>query len=93
MGFLEKPIKAWLDYWHGAGAPNQYQFYRCRFCQRIVTHKAIAVGGCICNNNEVIPAILRPWDKFKLLFLPWTIQRGRPDEGISDNLHGDDRAA
>ena len=71
MMFWEKPIKAWLDYWHGAGAPNQYQFYRCRYCQRIVNHNSIAKGGCPCANNELLPAVLTRWEMFKLLFIPW----------------------
>ena len=69
---FESPIKAWLNLCHGEGASNQFQFYRCRFCQRIVNHNSISQGGCFCGNNELVPAILSRWDMFKLIFFPWT---------------------
>lgn len=73
-GTLELLVVKYIRWLHGGGALNQYLFYRCRYCQRIVTHRAIAQGGCKCGNNEVIPAALTFRDKFKILFLPWLIQ-------------------
>ena len=71
---IERLLWRYLRWLHGGGAMHQYLFYRCRYCQRIVSHRAIAKGGCLCGNNEVIPAALRLRDKFKALFLPWLIQ-------------------
>jgi hypothetical protein len=72
--WFERAIVNYLRWMHGGGEPQQYLFYRCRYCQRVISHRAIAKGGCVCGNNEVVPSPLSWWDKFKAVFLPWLIQ-------------------
>ena len=65
---------AWLAWCHGVGSAEQYQFFRCHACRRIVTHRHISVGGCPCReSSKVSPAALRWSEKARLLFLPWSI--------------------
>ncbi len=73
---IEKPLQWWLVYWHGQGAANQHQFYRCHGCQGLVTHTMIAMGGCACKmgRNRVSPTYLRVREKVRLLALPWTVR-------------------
>ena len=73
---LEKPIKQYLAYWHGAptDATRQYQYYRCELCRGLVTWKQIQQGGCQCGvGSRVRAAHLTLWEKAKLLLVPWSI--------------------
>lgn len=64
----------WLVWWHGAGEPQQYQFYRCHLCRHLVTHRHIIVGGCACHeSSKISPAKLSLVEKTRLLYLPWTV--------------------
>jgi hypothetical protein len=73
---LEEYGHRWLKYWHGAGGVNQYQFYRCHGCHRVVTWKQINSGGCSCKaTSKVSPAMLTRWEKVKLLLMPWVVSR------------------
>jgi len=64
----------WLRWWHGAGEPHQYQFYRCHACRAIVTWHQIRAGGCPCHeSSKISPTHLRPTDRARLLLLPWTV--------------------
>ena len=73
--WLDELGQAWLTYWHGRGAPHQYQYYRCKGGHHLVTHKAIALGGCQrCGSTKVSPAWLHWQDKVRLLCLPWTVK-------------------
>ena len=73
---LEAPVKRWLDYLHGT-APDparQVQFHRCEGCHAIVTWHQIRDGGCPCAMSSRVRATrLSVVEKFRLLFLPWTI--------------------
>lgn len=71
---LEHLIKRWLGYWHGEGAENQWAYYRCEGCHRLVTHKRISTGGCECAmSNRIRPARLLMREKARLLLLPWSV--------------------
>lgn len=69
----------WLTYWHGVGDVHQYRYYRCQGCRRIVTHKAIAQGGCICGLSTRLspyhPPQMRWWTVLRLLVFPWSVLR------------------
>lgn len=72
---LDRLCQRWLTYWHGRGAVHQYQYYRCKECKHLVTHRQIAQGGCAhCGATKVSPAYLRWTEKARLLCLPWTIR-------------------
>ena len=71
---LERLVRRYLNYWHGEGAPHQYQFYRCLGCHRLVNWKRIRAGGCDCDlGNKIKPAKLSWVEKGRILLLPWTI--------------------
>jgi len=74
MKIIDKYGTLWLDYWFSNGEEHQYRFYRCEGCGRLVTWKVIRRGGCDCmRGRNLRPARLSFWDKFRALFLPWTI--------------------
>lgn len=65
-------LLAYLTRWHGRGADEQADYYRCRGCLRIVTWHAIRKGGCPCGiSNKLSPARLSLWEKARLLMAPW----------------------
>lgn len=65
-------LRRWLVWWHGAGEPHQYEFYRCDACRRVVTWRRIRQGGCVCRESSKIrPAILTFGEKARLLLTPW----------------------
>ena len=73
--WIDTLCQRWLAYWHGRGAPHQYQYYRCKECKHLVTHRQIAQGACRhCGGVKVAPAFLRRLEKVRLLCLPWTIK-------------------
>ena len=74
LGFIEAPVKRYLEARYGAPTdPNrQYQFYRCELCRGIVTWKQIQEGGCRCGTgSRVRAAHLSVGEKLKLLLMPW----------------------
>lgn len=76
----EEPLRRWLIFWHGRGGPEQHDYYRCDDCKRLVTHKAIRKGGCVCGGAGPMGPKLRParlsWgEKARLLFMPWSVLR------------------
>lgn len=68
-----RPLIAWLDYWHGHGAPHQDRYYRCVACQALVTHKAIRAGGCRCGGARLRATALRSREKVRCLLAPWSV--------------------
>lgn len=73
---IERPIKQYLKYFHGApdDPTKQYAYYRCELCRGIVTWKQIKAGGCKCGTgSRVRAAHLSFTDKLQLIFLPWTV--------------------
>lgn len=74
FGLFEAPLLRWLERWHGHPEPWQAQFYRCQGCRRVVTHSAIARGGCGCRLpgcGRVNPTALWRREKLAVLLLPW----------------------
>ena len=73
---IERGLARWLAYWHGPGADNQYQFYRCHGCRGLVTHAMIAKGGCHCRmgRNRVSPTSLSVTEKARALVVPWSLR-------------------
>lgn len=63
----------WIERQHGLGEPQQSQFYRCRLCTRLVSHRRIATGGCRCGGTRISPAMLTWGEKARILALPWTV--------------------
>ena len=74
---VERYGRRWLDYWHGAGETQQFQFYRCMGCHKLVTHAMIERGGCRCRLpgcTKVQPTAVLFREKVRLLALPWTVR-------------------
>jgi hypothetical protein len=70
---LEALLLRWLTHWHGQGQPWQHDYYTCRGCRRLLTHRRLAAGGCRCGANTVVPAALRWWHKARILIFPWSL--------------------
>jgi len=72
--WIESLLVRWLRDRHGYGEPQQYHFFRCVACRRLVTWHIIHTGGCVCRETaNVRPAVLRLRDKWRLICLPWTV--------------------
>jgi hypothetical protein len=70
----ERPLLAWLTYWHGRGAPTQDAYYRCANCHRLVTwHRIKTDGGCRCGGARLRATRLTWLEKARVLGLPWTL--------------------
>jgi len=64
----------WLNYWHGNGQINQYRYYRCEYCHKLITWHKIEVGGCSCNmTTKMRPASMSFWEMTRCLLMPWTV--------------------
>lgn len=68
-----RPIVAYLDRWHGGGAPHQDRFYRCAGCTRLVSWRRIRAGGCRCGGARLRATALGFGDKVRILLMPWSI--------------------
>ena len=72
LALVHPLARRWLAYWHGRGEANQFAYYRCESCRRVITHRRIRSGGCDCGAIRVRPAALRLLERGRLLWLPWT---------------------
>lgn len=65
-------LRKWFLHYHGGGAENQVDLYRCNGCGKIVTHANIADhGGCLCGNNRVSPTNPTWKEAIGLVVIPW----------------------
>jgi hypothetical protein len=49
------------------GKSGQYWFYRCLTCQKLVSHKDILNGGCVCGAKRVVPASVTFFEEIYIL--------------------------
>jgi len=70
---LDRLLLRWFTYCHGVGEKNQCMVYRCEKCRRLVTHRRIALGGCVCSSNRVSPTNPSFIEKIRLLAFPRSI--------------------
>lgn len=47
------------------------KYLRCMRCFKLCTHGQINVGGCVCGNRRVCPALALTWREALLLKLGW----------------------
>jgi hypothetical protein len=71
LTFIHPLGRRWLAFWYGTYEANQFGFYRCDGCRRIVSWRGIRGGGCGCGAIRLRPAILSLPEKARLLYLPW----------------------
>lgn len=67
------PLRKWVVYNHGEGAPNQLDFYRCSTCGRLNTWERIRKEGRCCPGAHLVGTNPTLIEAFRLLVLPWTI--------------------
>lgn len=69
-----KPL---IEQWYGVGEDHQYEFYRCKGCQQLITWKMIRRGGCPCDlGHQMVPVrSFTFWEKVKILCCPWLVNR------------------
>ena len=71
----ESLLDRWLTYWHGQGTDEQWRYYRCHGCRRLVSWHAIRKGGCTCGLSNKLspigPPLLSRWRIAALVFFPW----------------------
>lgn len=66
-------LESYVEHCHGRGAVNQYWFYRCEICSKLVTWNYIRTGGCKCGGIKVRPTNPRKGEWFRIFLLPWTV--------------------
>jgi hypothetical protein len=78
MRLVRNGILRWMAYWHGVPAePHQWNYYRCRGCQRVLSWSGLRKGGCRCQTStQFSPAILSWWEECRMILLPfWGVVR------------------
>lgn len=76
---VDELLNRWLTHWHGRGEPDQWAYYRCQGCKRLVSWKAIRKGGCTCGESNKLmptgPPSLSRWRIAALILFPWWVVR------------------
>ena len=75
LELIERPLIKWLGFWHGnSTAFEQFRYYRCEGCRKLVTWKTIGKGGCGCGLSiKIRPAVLSWKDKIRCVVAPWSV--------------------
>ena len=72
----ERPVQAWLTWWHGYGAWHQADYFKCHGCGRVISWHRIRRGGCGCQRSNKLSPWLLPWyRKLLLICCPWVVKR------------------
>jgi hypothetical protein len=62
-------MRRWFVSFHGEGAPNQYDLYRCSICRGVVTHRMIKRGDT-CVGAQLRPTNPTFWERLTLMVRP-----------------------